>query len=94
MASSRVGEIIRAPRPSTSLHFLRYKFSRTGTRNARVFPLPVFAAPRQSLPLRASGIAFFWISVRVLKCEASRPEAVGLERGISEKALKMAALGS
>lgn len=54
-------------------------------RNASVFPLPVFAAPRMSAPLSASGMALAWMSVRVEKCAALRPAVVGSERGRSEK---------
>lgn len=75
---------MRAPRPSNSVHCERYSFSSTGTRKASVLPLPVFAAPRTSLFLRARGMAPFWTSVRVVKWEALRPEAVGCERGRSE----------
>lgn len=50
-------------------------------RNARVLPEPVLAAPRISRPFKPRGIAFAWTSVRFWKWEASRPEAVGCERG-------------
>jgi len=56
-----------APRPSNSVHFCLYRFSSTGIKNANVFPLPVFAAPRISFPFSASGRAFDWMSVSVLK---------------------------
>jgi len=85
--------MISAPRPSNSVHFCLYRFSNTGTRNARVFPLPVFAAPRISFPFSASGMDFDWMSVRVLKWDASRPEEVGCERGRSEKSF-ISAFGS
>mmetsp|Transcript_4862 Transcript_4862/g.14056 ORF Transcript_4862/g.14056 Transcript_4862/m.14056 type:complete len:217 (-) Transcript_4862:370-1020(-) len=53
IASSRVGEMIIAPRPSSGLHRRRNSRSTTGMRNARVFPEPVLAAPRTSRPQRA-----------------------------------------
>ena len=90
MANSRVGEMIKAPRPSNSDHCRRYSSSRTGMRKASVLPLPVLAAPRQSAPLRARGIALAWISVRVLKFEAARPDEVGPDRGRSEKVVNVA----
>ena len=61
--NSRVGEIIKAPKPSCAPHFLRYSISSTGIRNARVFPLPVRAAPSTSLPFNDMGKLFAWISV-------------------------------
>lgn len=61
--------------------------------NARVFPLPVFAAPRISLPLSARGTARAWTSVGTWKCEAASPAAVGSETGRSVKFL-MSALRS
>lgn len=79
--------MMSAPSPSSSVHFCRYRFSSTGIRNASVFPLPVFAAPRMSFPFSARGRAFDWMSVRVLKWEASRPDAVVCERGRTAKSL-------
>lgn len=61
---------------------------------ARVLPLPVFAAPRTSRSLRARGVARDWISVRVWKWEAWRPEAVGSERGRSENFSRVEVLRS
>lgn len=61
--SSRVGLMMRAPRPSVGPHFFLRRISRTGTRKARVFPLPVLAAPRTSFPWRARGRARAWMSV-------------------------------
>ncbi len=46
-----------------------------------------------SLPFSASGTAFDWISVRVLKWEASSPEAVISDKGRSEKSF-ISAFGS
>ena len=93
MASSRVGDIISAPSPSNSVHLCLYRFSSTGTKNASVLPLPVFAAPRISFPFSASGIDFDWMSVRVLKWDASSPDPVGWDNGRSEKSL-FSAFGS
>jgi len=84
---------MRAPNPSDCVHFCLYKFSRTGIKNANVFPLPVLAAPKISLPFSARGKAFDWMSVRVLKCDASSPRAVASDKGRSEKSL-ISALGS
>lgn len=86
--------MIKAPSPSSSVHRRRYKSSSTGTRNASVLPLPVFAAPRQSAPFRASGMALACISVSVLKCEPSRPDDVGRDRGKSENEVNVASFGS
>lgn len=58
LTNSRVGDIINAPSPSDGPHFLRYRISRTGMRNANVFPLPVRAAPNISFPLRDIGMLF------------------------------------
>lgn len=44
-------------------------FCMIGRANARVFPLPVFAAPMQSLPLRICGMQFAWTGVGVLMPE-------------------------
>ena len=63
-------------------------------RKARVLPLPVLAAPSMSRPLRASGMARAWMSVRVSKWEERRPAAVAAERGRSVKDLMVADLGS
>lgn len=57
-------------------------------------PLPVLAAPRTSRPLRARGVARVWISVRVWKWEACRPDAVGSERGSSENFVGVVVLRS
>lgn len=83
IASSRVGERMRAPRPSYSVHRFRYRFSRTGSKKARVFPEPVLAAPRMSLDFKAAGIARDWIVVRVLKWDLDSPDCVACERGSS-----------
>jgi len=56
--SSLVGLIIKAPNPSFGPHFFLNKFSKTGIKNARVFPLPVLAAPSTSLPFKARGKDF------------------------------------
>lgn len=86
-ASSLVGVIINAPRPSSLVHCLQYKISstwnndlsiiyrnllerfykirmvHTGIRKASVLPLPVFAAPKISLPCKAKPMLCRWISV-------------------------------
>lgn len=54
-ASSLVGVMIRAPNPSSSVHRSTNRRSSIGITNANVFPDPVFAAPRISLPRRAWG---------------------------------------
>ena len=63
-------------------------------RKASVFPLPVLAAPRMSLFLRASGMPRDWMSVRVVKCEAWTPVAVGWESGRLAKLSISVDLGS
>ena len=72
--SSLVGDITRAPRPSYGVHCLRNSISRTGIINAKVFPLPVFAAPRMSFPFNANGSAFRCMSVNVVKCAFFSPD--------------------
>lgn len=87
-ASSLVGVIINAPRPSNLDHCLQYKASKacnkithrllyiilkiytweidivyTGIRKANVLPLPVFAAPKISLPCKARPMLCLWMSV-------------------------------
>jgi hypothetical protein len=54
---------------------------------ASVFPLPVFAAPRISVPFNARGMALAWISVSSTKWEDLRPALVKSERGRSVKFL-------
>ena len=82
-ASSRVGEMTRAPRPSMGVHCRRYSVSSTGMMNESVLPEPVLAAPRTSLPARASGSAPRWISVISTHEAAPRPSSVRLEIGSS-----------
>lgn len=43
-----------------------YNFSNIGKANAKVLPLPVFAAPMQSLPSRIFGMQFCWMGVGFL----------------------------
>ena len=80
LTSSLVGDMINAPKPSCGPHFRRYKISSTGMRNARVFPLPVRAAPRTSLPLREVGMLLDWISVMSTKCARLRPSRTSVRR--------------
>ncbi len=63
IASSQVGDIIKAPNPSNCVHLLRYKTSNNGIKNAKVLPDPVRAAPRISCPLGDLIIERLWISV-------------------------------
>ena len=86
--SSRVGEIIKAPSPSIGPHFCRYRVSSTGIRNARVFPLPVRAAPSTSFPLSDTGILWAWMSVMFTKNAFFKPRFVFSDIGRSEKAFK------
>jgi hypothetical protein len=84
-----------APRPASfPTCCIRNRFSKTGIMNASVFPLPVLAAPKMSAPLRASGIARAWMSVRVVKLAALSPAFVNSDNGSSLKSLKVAFLGS
>mmetsp|Transcript_1851 Transcript_1851/g.6434 ORF Transcript_1851/g.6434 Transcript_1851/m.6434 type:complete len:286 (-) Transcript_1851:351-1208(-) len=55
-ASSRVGDTTSAPTPSIAPHRARNRDSRSGTRNARVLPEPVLAAPSTSRPHSACGM--------------------------------------
>ena len=71
--SSLVGLITRAPKPSDGPHFRLYRISSKGTRKARVFPLPVLAAPSTSFICRDTGILDFWMSVIVVKKAFLRP---------------------
>jgi hypothetical protein len=50
--------------------------SRSGTPNARVFPVPVRACPMMSCPRRASGRARAWMGKVVTMPWASRPEQI------------------
>lgn len=53
IASSLVGRMIIAPNPSKGVHLSIQSCSTRGTKYPRVFPLPVFEAPKMSLPARA-----------------------------------------
>lgn len=57
--------------------------SLTGTRNARVFPLPVLAAPRISLPHSPRGRALRWMSVILIKLARFKPMRVFCDIGSS-----------
>ena len=48
----------------------------TGIKNARVFPDPVLAAPRRSLPQRAGSMAARWTAVSRVKPASRRPSLV------------------
>lgn len=51
--------------PLTGLNLNVLNISTLGTKNAIVFPLPVLAAPRTSLPASKGGIVLAWTSVMV-----------------------------
>ena len=80
-ASSRVGETTSAPSPSAFDHRSRKSSSSSGTRNASVFPDPVFAAPRMSRPASACGIAARCTSVIVVHLPFASPASVRRESG-------------
>src|SRR5271157_3241521 len=42
-----------------------------GSRNARVFPVPVWAVARTSLPSSACGMAISWTGVGLMNCAAA-----------------------
>ena len=65
MANSLVGVIIITPVPFICLNYSSLSFSKQGIRYESVFPDPVFAAPRTSLPLRSSGKVRAWMWVIV-----------------------------
>ncbi len=48
----------------------------TGIMKAKVFPEPVFAAPRTSLPCKAKPIVCLWISVGCLYWASWRPDGM------------------
>jgi len=48
-----------------------YRSSAAGAMKAKVFPEPVFAAPKTSLPLSMCGIDLAWISVVFWKPKTS-----------------------
>jgi hypothetical protein len=56
MASSLVGAIIKTPVPFYYVNLALYNNSAAGIMNANVFPDPVLAAPRTSLPFKICGI--------------------------------------
>eukprot|EP00755_Sulcionema_specki_P024479 Sspe_Gene.14994::Locus_5196_Transcript_2_2_Confidence_0.667_Length_4954::g.14994::m.14994 len=67
-----------------TMHFVplisppRSNASSMGTTKASVFPLPVFACPKTSLPARSSGMLRRWISVMVVKPSLrSAPDSSG-----------------
>mmetsp|Transcript_7179 Transcript_7179/g.23388 ORF Transcript_7179/g.23388 Transcript_7179/m.23388 type:complete len:221 (-) Transcript_7179:36-698(-) len=80
-ASSRVGEMMRTPRPSDPDHFSRYRSSSAGITKAKVFPDPVRAAPRTSRPARACGMAACWMGFIVSNFAELRPRIVRAEMG-------------
>lgn len=56
VANSLVGAIIMTPVPFFYVKCALSKSSRAGIRKAKVFPEPVFAAPKTSLPFKRCGI--------------------------------------
>ena len=58
MLSSLVGEMMMIPVPFLGMNFSLYTNSTAGTRNASVFPEPVFADPTRSLPSRRWGMVW------------------------------------
>ena len=62
VANSRVGVITNAVSPCV----FKRKFTK-GMPKAAVFPVPVWAVPKISFPSSATGIAWAWIGVGVLK---------------------------
>ena len=56
--------------------FLSDKCSNIGNTNAAVFPVPVCAKPKISLPCKAIGIDCFWISVGSVKPASSIPDRI------------------
>src|ERR1035438_2958379 len=69
MASSRVGTRISARTPVAV--GCAPSFSMMGSRNAKVFPVPVWAVAKTSLPSSACGMAISWTGVGVVKCAAA-----------------------
>ena len=67
--------MIKAPKPSIGPHFVRYRRSSTGMRNASVLPEPVLAAPRTSLPKRDNGREDACMGVNLVKCAAFNPKS-------------------
>mmetsp|Transcript_8411 Transcript_8411/g.30776 ORF Transcript_8411/g.30776 Transcript_8411/m.30776 type:complete len:359 (-) Transcript_8411:150-1226(-) len=61
------------------MNFAWYSSSTLGTRNASVFPEPVRAAPRTSLPASKGGIVRAWTSVIVSYPIVAMPAIVGFE---------------
>ena len=62
-ASSLVGHITNAMASLSKINLLI-----KGIINAKVFPVPVWAVPRISLPVKATGIAIPWIGVGLVNC--------------------------
>ena len=69
-ASSRVGAITRARTGWRAGDMLAFScgsiLCSSGSENAAVLPVPVWAAPMMSRPARTSGIALAWIGVIVV----------------------------
>ena len=51
-----------------------------GSTNAAVLPVPVGAQPMMSLPARARGIAFSWISVGVVYPDAETVRCIASDK--------------
>ena len=81
MANSRVGEMQMTPVPFLVENLALCNNSTHGNRNARVFPLPVLAAPIKSLPVSKAGMACAWICVMRSNCISLRANCVFSERG-------------
>jgi hypothetical protein len=75
-----------APTPSCVVQPALYNLSKRGTKNAKVFPEPVLAAPRMSLPANACGIEADWMAVMLVYALNSSPWSVDCERGKDPKA--------
>jgi hypothetical protein len=71
--------------PLTGLNLKVLSISTLGTKKAIVFPLPVLAAPRTSLPASKGGIVLAWTSVMVSKPILWIASEVGGERLRVEK---------
>lgn len=70
--------------PFIGLNLSRCKSSTAGIRNARVFPEPVCAAPRTSLPVSRTGMDLAWTGVIVVNPISARPFRVGSDRSNEE----------
>lgn len=76
--------------PFLGLNFIRCSSSIAGIKNASVFPEPVRAAPRTSLPASSGGIALACTGVIVLNPIVSRARLVGSDRSREENGSQLA----